>query len=190
MKIAPIDITQKTFTRKIMGYDQDEVMDFLKKIADELEQWINERNTLRETIREKDLNIIEYKERDELLKKTISTATKMAERMHKDSSSEAKLIINNATQKAEMIIQEAKASLKDIYNEITYLKKIRLQFENNLRALIHSHVSMLDQGKKIMPNPVVNERKINEDPLTSNKKKVTTHPRNPRSDNGSCPPLG
>ena len=68
MKIAPIDIAHKTFGRKVMGYDPEEVMDFLRKTADELEQLVSEKNHLRESLREKELSIIEYKERDELLK--------------------------------------------------------------------------------------------------------------------------
>ena len=31
MRIAPIDITHKTFGRKMMGCDPEEVMDFLRK---------------------------------------------------------------------------------------------------------------------------------------------------------------
>lgn len=157
MKIVPIDIAHKTFGRKVMGYDPEEVMGFLKKIADELEQMVAERNTLRESVREKELSIIEYRERDELLKNTITTATKMSDRIHTDAEREARLIIGDANQKARMITEEAKNSLKSIYEEITDLQKIRLQFENNLRALIQSHLTMLEQGRKIMPSPTDSE---------------------------------
>ena len=153
MRIASIDITHKTFRRKMMGYDPEEVMDFLKKVADELEQLMRERNSLRESLREKELSIIEYRERDELLKSTITTATKMSERIHTDTKREARLIIDDASQQAEMITHNAKDSLKGIYHQITELKNIRMQFENNLRAVVQSHLSMLDQGNKIMPNP-------------------------------------
>lgn len=155
MKIAPIDIAHKTFSRKMMGLDTDEVMDFLRGVADELESVIRERNSLREALREKEMAIVEYKERDELLKSTITTATKMSEKMHIDAEREARLIINDANQKAEMIIRDARDSLKKIYQEITDLKRIRLQFENNMRALMQSHLTMLDQGQKVMPSPAI-----------------------------------
>ena len=154
MRMTPNDISQKTFNRKIMGYDPEEVTDFLRKIAGELGQCMHEKNKLQGAIREKELNIIEYKERDELLKKTIATATKMAERMHTDSNREAKLILDQAFQKAQSITKEAKQSLKDIHNEINHLKKVRLQFENNLRTLIQSHLSMLEKGKSMAPTPL------------------------------------
>jgi cell division initiation protein len=155
MRIAPIDIAHKTFHRKMMGFDPDEVMQFLKLVADELEGLIKERNSLKETLREKELSVAEYRERDELLKSTITTATRMSERMQVDAEREAKLIINDANQKAEVIVRESRDSLKRIYSEITDLKKLRMQFENNVKALVSSHLTMLEQGQKIMPNPVI-----------------------------------
>lgn len=158
MRIAPIDIAHKTFHRKMMGFDPDEVMDFMRMVAEELESVIKERNSLREQLREKELSISEYRERDELLKNTITTATRMSEKMQVDAEREAKLIINDANQKADVIVRESRDSLKRIYSEINDLKRIRLQFENNLKALIQSHLTMLDQAQRIMPNPMIDPR--------------------------------
>ncbi|MCC7403894.1 MAG: DivIVA domain-containing protein [Bdellovibrionales bacterium] len=155
MKIAPIDVAHKTFSRKMMGFDPDEVMDFLRIVADEMEALVRDRNTLREIVREKELQITEFKERDELLKTTITTATRMAEKIREDSERESRLIIGDANQKSEMIVRDARDSLKKIYGDITDLKRIRMQFENNMRALVQSHLTMLEQGQKIMPNPTV-----------------------------------
>lgn len=158
MKIAPIDIAHKTFNRKFMGLDPEEVMDFLRSIADEMESIVRERNSLREALREKELAITEYRERDELLKSTITTATKMSEKVQSDAEREARLIINDANQKADMIVRDARDSLKKIYQEITDLKRSRLQFENNMRALVQSHLTMMEQGQKIMPSPNIDPR--------------------------------
>ncbi len=163
MRIAPIDIAHKTFHRKMMGLDPDEVMEFLRMVADELETSIKERNSLREILREKDLAVAEYRERDELLKSTITTATRMSERMQVDAEREAKLIIHDANQKADTIVRESRDSLRRIYQEINDLKRVRMQFENNLKALIQSHATMLEQGQKIMPNPVIETRATNQE---------------------------
>ena len=141
-----------------MGFDPDEVMDFMRLMAEELESVIKERNSLRETLREKEMSISEYRERDELLKSTITTATRMSEKMQIDSERECKLIINDANQKAEIIVRESRDSLKRIYQEISDLKRVRMQFENNMKALIQSHLTMLDQAQKIMPSPMIDPR--------------------------------
>src|ERR1044072_652347 len=158
MRIAPIDIAHKTFHRKMMGFDPDEVMDFLRLVAAEMEAIIKERNSMREALREKELAVAEYRERDELLKSTITTATRMSEKMQSDAERESKLIINDAHQKSEMIVRDARDSLKRIYGEITDLKRVRMQFENNLKALVQSHLAMLEQGHKIMPSPALDPR--------------------------------
>jgi cell division initiation protein len=153
MKIAPIDIAHKTFTRRMMGYDQDEVSQFLRQVAEELEAVIRDRNNLRESIREKELAILEYRERDDLLKSTITTATKMSGKIQQDAERESRLILNDAKQQSEMIVRDARDSLKKIFQEISDLKRIRMQYENNLRALVQSHLTMMEQGHKLMPDP-------------------------------------
>lgn len=155
MKIAPIDIAHKTFSRKMMGFDADEVMDFLRSLADEMESLYKERNQLKESIRDKEMSLNEFKERDELLKHTITTATKMSEKIRTDAEREAKLIINDAEHKAEMIVCDARDSLKKIYQEVSDLKRVRMQFENNMKALVQSHLTMLEQARNVMPNPDV-----------------------------------
>ena len=162
MRITPIDIAHKSFHRKMMGLDPEEVMAFLRYVSDEMEALIRERNSLKEALREKELAVAEYRERDELLKSTITTATRMSERMQSDAEREAKLIMNDAHQKGEMIIRDSRDSLKRIYSEITDLKRVRMQFENNLKALVQSHMAMLEQGHKIMPSPTIDQRMVME----------------------------
>lgn len=151
MKIAPIDIAHKSFGKKMMGFDADEVTDFLRSVAEELEEVIRERNELKETVRQKELNLMEYREREQVLKKTLETATVMAERMRIDAEKEAKLIAMDAQQKAEMIVRDARDSLKRLYQEMADLKRARLQFEANLKALAQAHLSILDKGERYMP---------------------------------------
>lgn len=152
MKITPIDVSHRTFSRRMFGYDDNEVTEFLNAVAGQLEALIHERNVLREALREKDVQITEYKERDQLLKNTITTASQMAEKMKQDGEREARLIIADAQQKAEFMTRDSRDSLRKIYGEITELKKARMQFESNLKALAQAHLTLLDQGEKYMPN--------------------------------------
>lgn len=172
MKIAPIDIAHKNFSRRMMGLDQDEVMEFLRQTADEMESLIRDRNSLRESLREKELAILEYRERDELLKSTITTATKMSDRLQQDAEREARLVLNDAKQQSEMIVRDARDSLRKIFQEITDLKRIRMQYENNLRALVQSHLAMMEQGHKVMPDPEIN-LSMGADPVDAVKSNVS-----------------
>lgn len=167
MKIQPIDITHKNFDKKLMGYDTDEVHSFLQLVADEFESLLARKNRLKETLREKELDLIEHRERDQLLKTTITNATKFSERFQADAEREAKIIINDANQRATGIVSEARQRLSEEFQEIESLKKIRIQFQNNLKALAKAHLSMIEDSKSIFPDPTISE-KILETPVREN----------------------
>ena len=156
MRIAPIDIAHKTFSRKVMGLDAEEVSEFLRDVADQMEEIIRERNSLKEVLRQKEIQIMEYKERDETLKATIATATKMSDQIRADAEREGKLIVSDAQQKAEIILKDSRDSLKRIYQEIADLKRTRMQFEVNLRSVCQAHLAMLDQSHMTIPDPQIN----------------------------------
>lgn len=169
MKIAPIDIAHKSFSKKMMGLDPEEVQEFLRSIADEMENLMRERNHLRETLREKELSIMEYRERDETLKQTIQTATQMAEKMREDTERERKIIVTEAEQKSEMIVRDARDSLKKTYEEISELKRIKIQMESAIRGAIEAHKNLLEQTTAGLtrPRPIPPTRPNTEEPLPS-----------------------
>ena len=152
MKMTPIDIAHKSFNKKMMGYDAEEVNDFLQQIAQAMEALTHERNSLREALREKDLALLDYKERDQVLKTTIATASQMADRLRVDAEREAKLIITDAQQKAEIITRDSRDSMKKMYQEVNDLKRMRMQFEANLKAMAQAHLTLIEQGEKYLPN--------------------------------------
>lgn len=152
MKITPIDIAHKTFTKRMLGIDADEVYQFLQQVAGAMEALTLERNSLKEILREKELSLLEYKERDQVLKNTIATAGQMSERLRQDAEREAKLIIADSNQKGEMIVKDARESMRKMYQEISDLKRSRLQFEANLKSMVQAHLSLLEQGEKFLPH--------------------------------------
>ncbi len=151
MKHYPSEIAHKTFEKKMMGYDPDDVSDYLTVIAAQIEALFQERTAFQKALKEKELQLLEYKDRDQVLKATISNASQMADRMRSDAEREAKLIINDAQQKSEIITRDAKDSLKKVYQEVADLRKSRMQFEANLKAMAQAHLSLLDQGDSFMP---------------------------------------
>lgn len=152
MKMTAIDIAHKSFNKKMFGLDEAEVTDFLQQLASTVEDLTLEKNALKEALREKELRLNDYKESDNALKNTISTAGQMVDRLRVDAEREAKLIIADAQQKAEAITRDSRDSLKRIYQEMAELKRIRMQFEANLKALAQAHLSLVEQGEKFMPS--------------------------------------
>ena len=136
MRIAPIDITHKTFSKKMLGIDPQEVYDFLRDVADQMEELVRERQRLKDELAKKDSSLVEYIERDQALRATIQAASKMSDQFRMDAEKESQLIINDARQRAEMLMKDARDSLKKMYYDIADLKKARLQYETTLRSLM------------------------------------------------------
>lgn len=176
MKLTPIDVAHKTFGKKLIGISEEEVTEFLRLVAVQMEETIRDRNDLKESLREKELTLLEVKEHDEMLRTTIATAAQMAEKLRQDAEREARLIINEANQKAEAIVKEARESLKKNYQEISELRRIRMQFEANLKSLAQAHLTLLEQGERYMPQmslsnmsmvPGAEEKSVDVSPLSA-----------------------
>ncbi len=151
--MTPVDIANRVFQKKMRGLDPERVYHFLKLVSEEFETVLRERNQLKRDLKEHQIKEHELKERDELLKHTLANASKLADRLKEDAERESNLVLSAARQQADMIVRDAKDSLNRVYKEVSEMKRTRIQFENNLRALIQSHLAMMEQGQKMMPNP-------------------------------------
>ena len=162
MHLSPLEISQKLFTKRMMGYDLQEVTDFLYIISSQMDEIVQERNKLREALKEKEYQLFEYKERDKILKDTITTAGQMAEKIRVDAEREAKSITNEAKTKAEFITRDARDSIGRTYEEMTNLKKIKMQFEAQIKAVVQSHLEMIQQHNKIVQIPPMQQHHNND----------------------------
>ena len=164
MKIVPADIAHKAFNKKLRGYDPKEVLEFLQDVAYEMEALIREKNNTQEVLRDKEIQILKYKERDKTLKDTIETAQKMGKQIKEECDREGRLIINDAQQKAQFIVRDAKDSLKRTYHEISELKRTKVQIEANLRALLQAHLQLLNEQITALPEVEMPQDFLNDSP--------------------------
>lgn len=151
MKYYPAEIAKKRFERKMMGYDMDQVEDYLVAIAAQMEAFVQERDAIKSALRDKELELIQYRDREQLLQNTVTQATQMSEKIKDEAEREARLIVKDAEDKAEKITFEARESLRKLYKDISDMKRARMQFEANIKAMAQAHLSLLDQGDTFMP---------------------------------------
>lgn len=173
MKITPVDVAHKTFNRSFYGLDQKEVFSYLQSISEQLETLFKERNDLREKLREKEIQISEYKERDQLLKNTLTTAAQMSEKIREDADKRAEMIVHEARVKSDEIQRSTHDSLRKAYTEINDLKALRVQFETNIKALAQAHIALVEEGKKYLGMNVSSEVNSNlQEPLSKNQSNI------------------
>lgn len=144
MNVTPLDIHQKQFRRALRGYDRQEVEAFLSLLAAEFEDLVKENMTLHEETRRKAEEIAEYRSRERSLQETLIAAQKASEEIREASRKEAEIAISEAELQGEKIVQGAHARFLRIVDDINELKRQRARFEANVRALVESHLKLLE----------------------------------------------
>jgi len=145
MPLTPLDIHNKEFGRKIRGYDEDEVNEFLDQVIKDYEALIKENKELNaqlESIQEK---VNHFKTMEETLSKTIVVAQEAADEMKANAKKEAQLIIREAEKNADRIINESLAKSRKIALDSEELKKQAIIYRTRFRSLLEAQLDLLSQ---------------------------------------------
>lgn len=144
MRISPLDIQSQQFRVKLKGYDPREVENFLEMVASEYEELIRENGKLKENLARITNQYDELRQREQTLKETMMTAQKITEDMKNSARKEAEIILKEAELKSDRTIDEAHRKLASINDQITEIKRLRAQFEAQVKSAAESHLKMLE----------------------------------------------
>lgn len=144
-KLTGIDIQLKDFSKSLRGYDTNEVRNFLDDVSKQIETLEFENKALRDKLREKELMLMEYKEREGMLRDTMTTAQKVTDNIKKDATKESLQIITQAKLRAETIVRDARTSMKRTIEEINNLKRQKMELTSSLRTMLETQIRMLDK---------------------------------------------
>lgn len=145
MALTPLDIHNKEFSRRLRGYDEDEVNEFLDQIIKDYEAMIREHKELQsqyETLQEK---LGHFTNIEETLSKTIIVAQEAADELKNNAKKEAQLIIKEAEKNADRIINDALAKSRKVALEVEELKKQAAIYRARFRALVETQLDLLSK---------------------------------------------
>jgi cell division initiation protein len=150
MRITPLDIYQREFSRKnIGGLDENEVYSFLKKVGREYESLYAENKSLKDQAQRLTGQMEDYLELEKTLKQTLISAQKASGELKDNAEKEAELIIKEAELQAERILDETRTEAETIGKEIRELKKNKRMLKVELRTVLESYLSMLNEDANI-----------------------------------------
>lgn len=144
MAITPIDIQQQQFKTRPFGYEKYGVDEFLEQIANEMERLMRVNQELREELARTKASLEEMRSRETMLKETLVTTQKMAGEIKNNARKEAEIITANAQLHGERIIRDSEDRRIQLINEIQEVKRQKISFETSLRAMVMSHIKLLD----------------------------------------------
>jgi cell division initiation protein len=150
MKIAPIEIRNAEFPKSLRGYDPEKVKEFLRTVAEQMEELLRENLTLNERVRDLDTKIEDYKRMENIMKEALLTTQKTTEELKKNAQREAELIISNAKIEAEKILEGTKNELKKLKEEIEMLRAKKEGLLWEFKAIIDTQSEWLKTQFKLL----------------------------------------
>ena len=163
--ITPADIGNKEFSRKVRGYDTEEVDMFLDVITVDLEKLIKENLKLKAQLANVEKSIGTIGDSDITVRETLETAKSIMDDLAVSSEKRAKALVENAEMDATIIIKDAKMKAEQLADESRELKstfeKFRRDYGNMLKRYSDEFENMssdiqidrlsilLDNGNKI-----------------------------------------
>lgn len=140
MKLTPLDIHHKEFSKSLRGYNEVEVDEFLDQVADELERLFKENIELSERIEAAEEKVRGYQEMERTLNNTLLAAQKSADDIIAKAKHEAEVVLKDAEVKAKEIIHNALQQKQKAQADLVRIKQAEEQFRVEFRALLESHL--------------------------------------------------
>lgn len=144
MPLTPLDIHNKEFSRRMRGYDDDEVNEFLDQIIKDYEALIRENKELKGEVSQIQERLDHFSNIEETLSKTIIVAQEAADEVKTNANKEGQLIIREAEKNADRIINEALMKARNTEMEIEELKKQASVYRARFRTLLEAQLDMLN----------------------------------------------
>ena len=144
MKLTPIEVDQQQFQRVFRGCDPDEVHRFLDLVSRELEELIRENAGLKEDLKRRDAQIVEFRAHEAQLREALVSAGRMSDEMRASARKEAEVVVAEAEVRAGRIEADARERNALLAAEIHELKRQRARLLGEVRAILGSHARLLD----------------------------------------------
>lgn len=141
--ITPMDIHNKTFSKGLRGYSEEEVNDFLRQIVTDYEQIYREHREMEEEMDQMKLKLSNYERISDTMTATLQLAKETAENVKKNAKRNADILISNAKMEGDRQVKDAEDYRRRLAetmihtegNMKNYVSKIRKDLELALASI-------------------------------------------------------
>jgi cell division initiation protein len=147
MALTPLDVRKQHFRRVMRGVDADEVAVFLGLVAGEMETLIREHAVLAEQVTSLRARLDEYQSLERSLRDAVVVAQGMREEARRQAERESELMLSKADLEVKGRLRNAESRLADLRRELGELKGERQNYLIRLRALIETHMRMVEASE-------------------------------------------
>lgn len=141
--ITPMDIHNKTFSKGLRGYSEEEVNDFLRQIVTDYEQIYREHREMEEEMDQMKVKLSNYERISDTMTATLQLAKDTAENVKKNAKRNADILISNAKMEGARQVKDAEDYRRRLAetmihtegNMKNYVSKIRKDLELALASI-------------------------------------------------------
>ncbi len=144
MKISPMDIQRQVFSRRLRGYDREEVRTYLNLVAEEVAALQRERDGLGQEAQTLRLHVEEHRQRETILKNTLLTAQRVSEDIRDTARKQAEAVVKEAETQADRLLQLAQDRAHEVERSILELRAQRSSLRTDIRAVLSRLTHLLD----------------------------------------------
>ncbi len=144
VRITPLDIRSHVFSRRLQGYDRDEVDAYLRSVAEDYETALRESDRLRERVGALETRVQELMAEEKLLQDTLVSAQKLSEDLKRTAMKEAEILVSEAEIRGEKVLDAAHRRAARLAEEIREMKLLRGRLAAAVRATIEAHLGLLE----------------------------------------------
>ena len=160
MRITPLDLQSHRFRRRLAGYAQEEVDDFLRLVAEDYEATLREAEAQREQVARLEQRVEELAVNEQILQETIITAQKLSEDLKRTAMKEAEVIVSEAEVKGEKILDAAHRRAAKLAEDIREMQQLKTRLSTAVRAAIDTHLGLLEGLAANPPDDPLLEGKV------------------------------
>lgn len=152
--LSPSDVLNYEFSRSIMGgYSPNQVDGFLARVADVLENLIQQIRDLKAQLAAQKEELDDHRQMEETLRNTLVTSQKFGENLIESAKREASLLIETARLEKPRIEAENARLPVILAREITHLQDQRDRLRADIRAILAAHEALLGNGGRTEQPP-------------------------------------
>ena len=160
--ITPMDIHNKTFSRGLRGYSQEEVDAFLEELSGDYERIYREHREMEEemdTIRTKLRN---YEKMEATMSSTLVMAQETAENVKKNAQKEADLAVREARNSTHKILGEAEQAKAKLKSDLLKAEADMSVYIEKVLANLKSATLLVESAKNTAMPAIVKEAEAEE----------------------------
>lgn len=151
--LSPSDVLNYDFNRSLVGgYSSSDVDDFLARVADVLENMIQQIRDLKARLAEQKEELDEHRQMEETLRNTLVTSQKFGENLIESAKREAALLVEAARVEKSRVDAETERVPLLLGQEIRRLQDQRDRLREDIRSILAAHEALLGDGARPKPD--------------------------------------